>query len=864
MNYNKTYQEIIYHLNSDIENGINNKEAIIRQKNYGKNILQQQKKQSNIMKFLSQFKDFLIIILLISAILSVIVNPNEWLDSLIILFVVLLNGILGYIQESSAEKAIEALQKLSSSTSKVIRNKEIITIDSSDLVPGDIILIEAGNYIPADARIIECNNLMIDESSITGESKSVNKSSETINIESNIPLGDQHNLIFAGTYVTNGNAKAVVTKIGMNTEVGKIAQYLNNDKQSITPLQTKLNQIGKIIGIICLIICLSVFLLKYLTGSSINNSLITAIALAVASIPEGLSTIVTVILTIGVNKMAKKNAIVKKLPAVETLGCTNIICTDKTGTLTQNKMTTVSIFSDFLKPITSSFSNQDIELLKFFCLCSNVKIDNDNNLLGDPTEIAVVNTYLKKVNPTLPTDKRIFEIPFDSKRKMMTSIIYLNEKYYIITKGAPDIISNISINKMYTKSMLKANEEMAKQGLRSIAVAYKTLTQLPKKLDASILESNLHSIGIIGLKDPIRQGVIESINEVKRAGITPIMLTGDYITTAIKIAEELEILDNNHKAISSNDLEKLSDDEFLDTIENYSVYARVTPTDKVRIVETWQKKGMVVAMTGDGVNDAPALKKADIGCAMGTIGTDVAKEASELILVDDNFTTITLAVEEGRNIYANIKKVVSFLLSSNIGEVFTIFVSILLFAIFNLPQFSTEGPLLAIHLLWVNLITDTLPAFALGFEKNNDDLMSYSPRNKNENFFNNGLFSKIILQGFTVGTLTIISYLIGQQEGIKTGQTMAFITLAGTQLFHSFNQKSNKSILKDNIFNNPYLIISFIIGFTLLLSITYINPLNTIFKLVPLSINNLLICIGLSFSIIIFVEIFKLYNNKKQ
>lgn len=863
MNYNKTYQEIIYHLNSNIEKGINNKEVNIRQKTYGKNILQQSKKTPFIIKFLSQFKDFLIIILLFAAVISVIVNPNEWLDSLIILFVVLLNGILGYIQETSAEKAIEALQKLSSTNSKVIRNGEIIIIDSSNLVPGDILLIESGNYIPADGRIIECSNLQVDESSITGESKTVTKSSETIDTEKNIPLGDQHNLVFAGTYVTNGNAKIIITKIGMNTEVGKIAQYLNTNKQPTTPLQIKLNQIGKIIGIVCLIICLSVFLLKYLTGSSINNSFITAVALAVAAIPEGLSTIVTVILTIGVNKMAKKHTIVKKLPAVETLGCTNIICTDKTGTLTQNKMQASSIFSDFLKPITSSFSNQDKELLKFLTICSNVTIDKDNNLIGDPTETAIVKTYLDKISNTLPNENKLFEIPFDSKRKMMTSIIYLNDKYYIITKGAPDLISKISINKMYTQNMLKANEEMAKQGLRSIAVAYKTLTQLPKKLTSETLETNLHSIGLIGLKDPIREGVKESINEVKRAGIKPIMLTGDYITTAVKIAEELEILDKNHKAISCNELEQLSDEEFLNTIDDYTVYARVTPTDKVRIVETWQKKGMVVAMTGDGVNDAPALKKADIGCAMGTIGTDVAKEASDLILVDDNFSTITSAIEEGRNIYSNIKKVVAFLLSSNIGEVFTIFISILLFAIFKLPQFSTEGPLLAIHLLWVNLITDTLPAFALGFEKNNDDLMSYPPRNKNESFFNNGLFKQIIFQGIIIGILSIVAYIIGQQTSIKTGQTMAFITLSGTQLFHSFNQKSNNSILKDNIFNNPYLIISFLIGFSLLLLITYTNPINSIFKLVPLSINNLLICIALSFSIIILIEISKLYNNKK-
>lgn len=863
MNYNKTFEEIIFHQDSNINLGLDNSEISKRQKIYGKNILLHKQKSPLVIKFLNQFKDFLIIILLLASIISVIVNPNDWLDSLIILFVVLLNGILGLIQETSAEKALEALEKLSSYHSKVIRNGKIMVISSSELVPGDILILEAGNYVPADARIIEANNLTVDESSITGESKNVIKTAEIINNEENIPLGDQYNMIFSSTFITNGNGKAIITKTGMNTEVGKIAQFLNDTDSIITPLQSKLNQIGKIIGIICLLICILVFVLKYISGNNINESFITAVALAVAAIPEGLSTIVTVILSIGVNRMAKKNAIVKKLPAVETLGCTSIICTDKTGTLTENKMTITSIYTDFLKDINANLTSNDKELIKFLCLNSNAKTDNTDTLIGDPIEIAILDTYLNKVSKILPNEKKIFELPFDSKRKMMTSIIYHNNQYYIITKGAPDIVSNLSINKIYTKNMLKASDEMSSQGLRVIALAYKTLSKLPKKLDSESLENNLHCFGIIGMKDPIRTGVKESIIEAKQAGIRPIILTGDYIKTAEKIALELNILDDEHLSISSNELNDLSDEDFFNSIEKYTVYARVTPADKVRIVETWQKKGFVVAMTGDGVNDAPALKKADIGCAMGKNGTDVAKEASDLILVDDNFTTIISAVEEGRNIYANIKKVVMFLLSSNIGEVYTIFISILLYAFFNFTQFSNEGPLLAIHLLWVNLITDTLPAFALGFEKNNDDLMSIPPRNKKESFFANHMILKIIFQGFIVGTLTLLAFLIGQEYSLKTGQTMAFITLATSQLFHAFNQKSNQSILKDNIFNNPYLIISFITGFFLLIIITYVKPLSDIFKLTPISIKQLLICIGLSFSVIIFVEIYKLFTNKK-
>lgn len=863
MNYNKTFEETVYHLNSNINSGLDNNEIKTRQKNYGMNTIIHKKKTPIFIKFLSQFKDFLIIILLIASIISVIVNPNDWLDSLIILFVVLLNGILGLIQETSAEKALEALEKLSSYHSKVIRNGKLSTISSDELVPGDIIILETGNFIPADARIIESYNLTVDESSITGESKNIIKSSEVINNSDSIPLGDQHNMVFSSTFITSGNGKAIITKTGMNTEIGKIAQFLNDNNSTITPLQTKLNQIGKIIGIICILICILVFILKYLSGSSINDSFITAVALSVAAIPEGLSTIVTVILSIGVNKMAKKNAIVKKLPAVETLGCTSIICTDKTGTLTENKMTITSIYTDFLKNIDSNLTNNDKELIKFLYLDSNAKLDKDDKITGDPIEVAILETYLNQVSKILPNEKKIYEIPFDSKRKMMTSIIYHNNLYYIITKGAPDIISELSINKIYTKNMLKASNEMSSQGLRVIALAYKTLSKLPKKLDSESLENNLHCFGIIGMKDPIREGVKDSIAEAKKAGITPIMLTGDYIKTAEKIALELNILDEDHLSISSNELNNLSDQDFYDTIEKYSVYARVTPSDKVRIVETWQKKGYVVAMTGDGVNDAPALKKADIGCSMGKNGTDVAKEASDLILVDDNFTTIISAVEEGRNIYANIKKVVMFLLSSNIGEVYTIFISILLFTFFNMSEFSNEGPLLAIHLLWVNLITDTLPAFALGFEKNNDDLMKDSPRNKKESFFANQMILKILYQGFIVGSLTILAFLIGQQYSLKIGQTMAFITLATSQLFHAFNQKSNNSILKDNIFNNPYLIISFITGLFLLITITYVKSLANIFKLVPLSIEQLLICIGLSFSIIIFVEIYKLFINKK-
>lgn len=862
MSYSKSYIEIANELSSNINTGLKNDIVLERQKKYGQNILIKKKKSPLIIKFLSQFKDFLIIILLLASIISVIVNPNDWLDSIIILFVVLLNSILALIQETSAEKAIEALEKLSSFNSKVIRNSDIVIIPSSQIVPGDIILLEAGSYIPADARIIEANNLLVDESSITGESKNVSKTDQTIDEKSNIPLGDQHNMIFAATFITRGSGKAIVTKTGMNTEIGKIAQFLNDNDAALTPLQEKLNQIGKIIGIGCLFICLIVFILKYFTGSNLKDSFVTSIALAVAAIPEGLSTIVTLILSIGVRKMVKNNAIVKKLPSVETLGCTSIICTDKTGTLTENKMTLFSIYADFLKSVESVFTDNDKELLKFALLASNITKNNDNTFIGDPLEIAIGNSYINKVSMILPNENKIFTIPFDSNRKMMTSIIYSNNIYYVIVKGAPDIITKLSVNKIYTKNMMKAADEMSLQGLRTIAVAYKTLSKLPKVLNSESLENNFHSIGILGFKDPVREGVKESILKAKQAGIKPVMLTGDYIKTAEKIGQELNILNSDN--ISCSSLNEISDEELIKNIDKYSVFARVTPSDKVRIIEAYQQKGYVVAMTGDGVNDAPALKKADIGCAMGLSGTDVAKEASDLILTDDNFTTIISAVEEGRNIYSNIKKVVMFLLSSNIGEVYTIFISILLFSIFKLDLFSNEGPLLAIHLLWVNLITDTLPAFALGFEKSNDDLMKIPPRNKKDHFFTSSMVLQIIYQGFIVGSLSIIAFIIGQQYSLITAQTMAFITLATSQLFHSFNQKSNNSILNNNIFNNPFLIISFLTGFILLIIITYIEPIADIFKLTSLTINQLLICIGLSFSTLLFVELYKLYSKKKS
>jgi len=865
MDAKKSFDEILKELETSVDAGLSSDEVALRIEKYGKNELVEKKKKPLIVKFFEQFKDFLVIILLIAAVVSILVDPHEWVESLIIFIVVLLNAILGLVQESKAEKSLEALKKLSTPFVRVIRNSETISIASNELVKGDIILVEAGNFIPADCRLIEAVNLSVDESALTGESVPVNKITEPIDKE-DISMGDMKNSLFSSTFATYGHGKAVVVKTGMETEIGKIATSLMDFKETKTPLQEKLTQIGKVIGVLCVAICIIVFALEMLIEPDFIAAFKMAVALAVASIPEGLAAIVTVILAIGVEKMVKQKAIVKKLPAVETLGSASVICSDKTGTLTQNKMTVLKLFYNELKEISGDLSKEELEMLEFFSMCTDAIVEEtDEGIkeIGDPTETALVTAkqrYVKK--PVYSNLKRVYDLAFDSSRKMMSVVFEKKDgKYLVITKGAVDVLITRSLN-VDKKKVLKATDEMASKALRVLAVAYREMDFIPDDLDFEEVEKDLTFIGLVGMIDPARPEVKDAIEVASNAGIRTIMITGDYVATAKAIASELNILREGDIALSSQELNALSDDELFNNIEKYSVYARVAPSDKVRIVKAWQEKGEVVAMTGDGVNDSPALKQADIGCAMGITGTDVAKEAADVVLVDDNFKTIVSAVYYGRGIYANIKKVVRYLLSSNIGEVFTIFVASLLSVLLIGVDFGI--PLLAIHLLWVNLITDSLPAFALGAEDPEPDVMSNKPRAKNESFFANGLGFSIIWQGVMVGSLTLIAYVIGHFASPDTylGQTMAFMTLSSVQLFHAFNMKSEQSIIKANIFKNKFLVGAFVLGMLLQLTICYVPFLADIFKLVPLNLGYLLICMGLSFSVIIIVEIAKAFKSK--
>lgn len=850
----KKLKEVIEELEVNSDKGLTPEQVQERQEKFGKNALVSQKKKPWILKFLAQFADILVIILIIAAIVSIIVEPSDFVDSIIIFAVVLINAIIGVVQESRAESSLEALKKMSSPVCKVIRDGNNIQIPSEELVPGDIINIEAGDIIPADARIISAHALKVDESALTGESVAVDK--EACELKEATALGDMKNMLFSSTYVTYGRAVAVVVSTGMNTEIGKIATMLNSEESKQTPLQNKLAQIGKIMGFMAIGICLVVFLLNLFVGGftleNVVESFKGAIALAVAAIPEGLATVVTIVLSLGVTKMVKHNAIVKKLPAVETLGCTSIVCSDKTGTLTQNKMTVVECYDGKTHDMKTDKNKYD--LISYFAICCDAKVemvDGKEVRIGDPTETALIDANKKFGNFDITKAKRVKEIPFDSERKLMTVMVSLNKKYYVITKGAPDQVFKICNND--TSEAAEKNQYMASHALRVLALGIKEVTK-----DAALdtLESDLTFLGLVGMIDPERDEVKDSIALAKKAGIKTIMITGDHVVTAEAIARNLGIFEEGDIAIASDELQKMSDEELANKLEHISVYARVAPSDKVRIVKAWQAKGKVVSMTGDGVNDSPALKAADIGCAMGITGTDVSKEAAAMILTDDNFTTIISAVQEGRNIYANIKRVVKYLLSSNIGEVVAIFIASLI----SLITKSNFGvPLLPIHLLWINLITDSLPAFALGMEECGSELMNAKPRPKEESFFANHLGIHIGIEGCFIGLLTLASFFIGYfNGGTAVGQTMAFLTLSMSELFHSFNVKSERTIFSKKTFNNKWLIGAFAFGTVLQIGLMYIPGVNKTFSLEALSVSNLFISLGLAFAIVILMEFYKL------
>ncbi len=799
------------------------------QEKKGKNKLRDKPKEKLIVKFIKQFKDFMIIILIIASIVSAGMawyeGSNDYIDSIIIIAIVILNAIMGVLQEAKAEKSIESLKKMTPQKTKVIRDGQEKEINVEDVVPGDIVILEAGNYIPADCRLLECFNFKVEESSLTGETVPVLKDASKICNEK-VALGDMVNMVFMASIVVNGHAKAIVTETGMDTRVGKIANMIIENEAPETPIQKKLNQVGKILGVVCLIICLIIFIIGLIKNIDPMEMFMTSVGLAVAAIPEGLPAIVTIVLSIGVTKMAKRNSIIRKLPAVETLGCSKVICSDKTGTLTQNKMKVVEIKA----------SNPSLAM-ELGTMCTDCKVYNKKGkieIVGEPTEMAIVDVATRNEKNKEELYKlmpRINEIPFDSNRKMMTTIHRLEKnKYRIITKGAPDVLLNRCIGVDKAK-VQKENEQMANKALRVIAIAYKDVDILPANIESSSIESNLNFVGLMGMIDPPRDGVKEAVEECKRAGIKTVMITGDHISTAKAIAEKLGILERKDKAITGQELDKIPQDILEKEIENYSVFARVTPEHKVRIVKAWQKSGAVVAMTGDGVNDSPALKNADIGIAMGKGGTDVAKNASDMILVDDNFVTIVEAVKQGRNIYDNIKKAIHFLIATNIGEIVTIFMGLLL---------GMKSPLLAIQLLWVNLVTDSLPAIALGLEPAEKDIMKRKPIDSKKGIFADGLWNKIITEGIMIGMLTLIAFSIGNKYwGLDVGRTMAFISIGILELVHSFNIKSEKSIFKIGILENKFLIGSFILGIIVQVIVVLMPSLANIFNVVKLTRNTM-------------------------
>lgn len=863
----KKLQELETEFSSNLQGGLTDEQVLKNRETYGVNALEEKKKTPMIVKFLLEFKDPLIIILIIAAVVSIIIDPHEWIESLIIMIVVLVNAILGLYQENKAEKSLEALQKMSAATCKVYRNNSLQTIETKDLVVGDIIYVEAGDSIPADARIIDCSNLKVEEAALTGESVPVNKNADYIE-EEDIPLGDRKNCLFSSTYVTNGKANAIVTAVGMSTEIGKIASMLSEQKEELTPLQHKLNKVGSSIGILCLVVCAVVFVMEMFTvhwdWTKFADAFKIAVSLAVAAIPEGLATVVTIVLSIGVTKMSKQNAIVKKLPAVETLGSCNVICSDKTGTLTQNKMTVVKIYTDSIKEF-NNLTEYDKKMILYNAICCDASIKTENGRIiriGDPTELALLDLNLA-YGEDINNYRRLLDLPFDSDRKLMTTVIKVDEKYVAITKGAPDKVINLSINPESEKeAALNANKEMATNALRVLALATKEFDKLPTVEE---LEYDMNFVGLVGMIDPARPEVKESIKVATKAGIKTVMITGDHIVTACAIAKELGILKEGDRAITSQELDELSDEYLEEHIHEFSVFARVAPKDKVRIVEAWQKRDAICAMTGDGVNDAPALKKAEIGCAMGITGTDVSKEAADMILTDDNFSTIVSAVKEGRGIYDNIRKCVKYLLSSNIGEVLTIFIASLLGVIGFLTG-EDATPLAAMHLLWINLITDSLPAFGIGMEEAEDSVMDQKPRPKNEGFFANGYIWKICVEGVIIGGVTLIAYLLGNKvfNNHMVGQTMAFLTLSSTQLFHAYNVKSHHSVFSPKSYKNKFMNFAFIVGFGLQIAVIYIPGIQDLFEFASLNIAQFGICIGLSLVMVVIQEIVKLVNRLKN
>ncbi len=805
--HNETLSNIARELSSDLNLGLTTAKVSEKLETYGENKLKEKKKKTTFERFLEQFKDVMILILIAAAVISFVIaciegNPKEFFEPVLILVIVIMNAVMGVMQESKAEKALDALKSMSAPHARVIRNGEEGIIDAAKLVPGDIIRLEAGDFIPADARLIKSAGLKCEESALTGESVPSEKDASA-SVAGNAPLGDRNNMVFSGCSVTYGTATAIVTAIGMNTEMGKIANLLDNEEDGQTPLQKKLSQLGKYLGIMAIAACAIIFIVGLTNGIPAMEIFMTAVSLAVSAIPEGLPAIVTIVLSIGVQRMVKKNAIIRRLPAVETLGSASIICSDKTGTLTQNRMTLVKAYLDennHTEDIGIENSVGVRKLLQYATLCCDGSVvfhGIEEQHIGDPTETAIVLAAHKNgmeketLNAQYP---RLAEIPFDSNRKLMTTVHEIDGKLIAIVKGAFDVMAS-RCKQGDIETARKVNDDMSSHALRVIAVAYRELDSLPENPTPEALEKDLIFLGMVGMIDPPRPEAKAAVATCRKAGIKPVMITGDHVVTASAIARELGILLPGDRAITGAELDLMTDSELDAQVESISVYARVSPENKIRIVKAWQRKGQVVSMTGDGVNDAPALKAADIGCAMGITGTDVAKGAADMTLTDDNFATIVDAVREGRGIYANIKKVVGFLLGTNIGEVITVFVAMLLWH---------KSPLLSMQLLWINLVTDSLPAIALGMEAVEADIMEKKPKPKDEGLFAHGFGIRIALQGVMFGTLSLVAFKVGETVTgeVAGGQTLAFMVLALSQVVQAFNMRSEHSLFKIGVFTN--------------------------------------------------------------
>jgi len=878
--YLQKSKEVLQNLKSSAE-GLSMDEAQKRLEQNGKNKLKEAKKDSLLVRFFNQLKDPMIIILLAAAGISGITaaySGESFTDVIIILAVVIINSVLGVYQESKAEKAIEALQAISAATSKVIRDGKIQVIKSEDLVVGDVILLEAGDSVPADARLLDSASLKIEEAALTGESVPVDKVINALNLgdEKDISLGDRKNMVYMGSTVVYGRGSAVITATGMDTEMGKIADAITQAQENATPLQIKLNQLSKTLSWLVLGICVFIFIFSVfrlypnITSDGVLSTFMIAVSLAVAAIPEGLAAVVTIVLSIGVTNMSKRNAVIRKLTAVETLGCTNVICSDKTGTLTQNKMTVVDHFGS------------DQELLgRAMALCNDAHLNNSNEAEGEPTEAALVNYAYKLGLPKGQMEEaspRVGEAPFDSGRKLMSTIHKLQDGSFVqYTKGAPDVLVakcnsywDGSSEKPMTDEMRKkisdANKSLADQALRVLAAAFRSWDHMPEDQSPDFLEKDLCFVGLTGMIDPIRPEVKPAIDECKEAGVRTVMITGDHKDTAVAIAKQLGIINDESEALTGNELNELSDEALDKVIEKYSVYARVQPEHKVRIVKAWQSKGMIVAMTGDGVNDAPSIKTADIGVGMGITGTDVTKNVADMVLTDDNFATIVNAVEEGRRIYDNIVKSVQFLLSSNLSEVLSIFIATLL-------GFTILKP---VHLLWINLITDSFPAIALGMEKGEADTMKRPPRDSKEGIFARGLGFDVVWQGVMVTVLTVAAYFIGHymESGVfeiansADGMTMAFLTLSMSEMFHSLNMRSRRNSLFKMGHHNKYLYTAMLASLVLTTIVIFVPFLATAFQFETISIAEYLVAIGLGLLVIPIVEVVKIfqraYESKKE